>query len=219
MRLRSADTHHTEIQGPHPNGTAPRRFELRFKISRFVFRPCPGLGTFRVGLKSPLKAGHHISFSEARSMDFFASHTFIPVPKVLQTWLDPNTGVPHILMEFVAGKALTFVWDRMSPKTKKKVVDQLKEYMDQLRNLKPPAHLAGHVCAVDGSPLIDLTRIDVHPSFGPYQTHSDFHEYLRATLSFDALRERNKPGYQEILIRTPAPTCPNSPMPTLHQET
>jgi len=102
-------------------------------------------------------------------------------------------------MESVAGEELTFVWDRMSPKTKKRVVDQLKEYMDQLRNLKPPAHLAGHVCAVDGGPLIDLTRIDVHPSFGPYQTHSDFHEYLRATLSFDVLRERNKPGYQQII--------------------
>jgi len=191
---------HTKSQPTEiPISSAPRHFNLQLRVSRFFFRPCDGQGTYRVSLKAFLKAGQHISFSEARTLEFVASHTSIPVPKVLKMWRHPRSGVPFILMEFVRGEELTFVWNRMSQKEKERVVDQLKGYMRQLRNLEPPTHLAGRVCAVDGGPLVDMSRIDVYPTFGPFPTHSDFHRFLRVGLSFDRLEEENKPGYDKII--------------------
>jgi thiamine kinase-like enzyme len=63
---------------------------------------------------------------------------------------------------------------------KRRVVDQLRNYLAQLRALKPPVD--GAVTSVTGGVLRDASRVGFEP-FGPFQNHDDFHEFLRGNLS------------------------------------
>jgi hypothetical protein len=49
--------------------------------------------------------------------------------------------------------------------------------MDEMRALKPPTE--GAVMFVTGGPLRDIARVGLEP-FGPFQSHDDFHQFLRA---------------------------------------
>ncbi|KAF8523626.1 kinase-like domain-containing protein [Gautieria morchelliformis] len=107
-------------------------------------------------------------------MRYIANNTSIPVPKVQRVWC--HNGVTYITMDIVDGEELGDVWHKMSEGTKRRVVEQLKGYLGQLRALKPPVE--GAVASVTGGALQDGSRVGLE-SFGPFNTHDDFHQFLR----------------------------------------
>ena len=82
----------------------------------------------------------------------------------------------YITMDIVDGAELPFAWHDMSDRTKRWVVEQLKGYLGQLRALTPPTE--GTVMSVTGGPVRDGSRVGLE-SFGPFQNHDDFHQFLR----------------------------------------
>ena len=152
----------------------PLFFNSRLTIGRVLFPAYLGFRTRRIGLNTFLKAGRHIDITEAETMRYVANNTFIPVPKVQQVWHQDE--VTYITMDIVDGKELCEAWRNMSDKKKRWVVEQLKGYLGQLRALKPP--IEGAVVSVTGGPLRDGSRVGLE-RFGPFQSHDDFHQFLR----------------------------------------
>jgi aminoglycoside phosphotransferase len=107
-------------------------------------------------------------------MRYITNNTSIPVPKVQQVWRQDE--VTYITMDIVDGTELACAWHDMSDKTKRWVVEQLKGYLGQLRALKPP--IDGAVMSVTGGPMRDISRVGLE-TFGPFQSHDDFHQFLR----------------------------------------
>lgn len=113
-------------------------------------------------------------------MRYIANNTSIPVPKVQQVWRQDD--VTCITMDIVGGTELHSAWHDMSDKTKRRVVEQLKGYLGQLRALKPPTD--GTVMSIIGGPLRDMSRVGME-TFGPFQNHDDFHRLLRGNISME----------------------------------
>ena len=107
-------------------------------------------------------------------MRYVANNTSIPVPKVKRVWREDE--VTYITMNMVGGVELDAVWHLMCKRKKRKVVEQLKGYIGQLRALKPL--IDGAVMSVSGGPLRDGSRVGLE-RFGPFQNHDDFHQFLR----------------------------------------
>ena len=82
----------------------------------------------------------------------------------------------YITMNIVDGEELHSAWYDMSDRKERWVVEQLKGYLAQLRALKPP--IDGAVTSITGGPLRDGSRVGLE-TFGPFQNHDDFHQFLR----------------------------------------
>jgi len=119
-------------------------------------------------------------------MQYLAEHTTIPVPKVRKAWTTPK-GFTFILMDIVPGVELESVWWKMSPATRDKVVDQLKEYVTQLRSLPHP-NPEFPICSINGGPLRDVSRIGVD-LFGPFRSLQDFYKLVRNKIELEAVLE------------------------------
>jgi hypothetical protein len=88
-----------------------------------------------------------------------------------------SKGCTFIVMDYVHGYELEYVWHGMSPKTKHQVIDQLKDYMAQLQALRPPVD--GHVTSFLNGPLCDCSCVGLQ-QLGPFQGHDDFHQFVCA---------------------------------------
>ncbi|KAF8586212.1 kinase-like protein [Ramaria rubella] len=174
-------------QGEHRHAhLSPLFFNIRLKLGPIVFPGSVGFRTIRtkrIGFHSFLKAGAHVDISEADAMRYVAERTSIPVPKVQRAWC--SNGITYILMDFVDGIELSSAWHGMSQKTKRRVVDQLKRYLAELRDLQPPTN--GAVASVTGGPLRDNSRVGLG-KFGPFPSHHDFHQFLRANFTLDSFQ-------------------------------
>jgi aminoglycoside phosphotransferase len=154
----------------------------RISLSRFIYPRSIGFRTIRIGPNTFLKVGRHVDIAEAHAMRYVAQNTSIPIPRVQAAWCSEEC--TFIVMDYVRGYELEYAWHDMSPKTKRRVIDQLKDYMRQLRALRPPVE--GRVASFLNGPLRDCSRIGLQ-RFGPFQSHDDFHRFIRVELQFDVM--------------------------------
>ncbi|TFK33826.1 kinase-like domain-containing protein [Crucibulum laeve] len=153
-------------------------------MSRILFRKFTGPRTRRLGLNTFLKRGHRIDLAEAETLAYVAEHTSIPVPKVRRACCSDE--ITYIVMDLVDGVELSSVWYKMSGIAKRRVIDQLKDYLAQLRSLKPPTN--GAIASVNSGPLRDIPRVGVG-QFGPFANQDEFHHFLRAGCSLDMFKD------------------------------
>ncbi|GBE85558.1 hypothetical protein SCP_0800750 [Sparassis crispa] len=118
-------------------------------------------------------------FREAEAMNFVRARTQIPVPAVLNAYVEDPFG--YLVMEFVPGEQLDLAWPRMSDGQRKCVVAQLTDYLHQLRSLAPPDPPLIGSCS--GGPCFDH-RISSMKTFGPFTSEEEFHDYLYAAATY-----------------------------------
>ncbi|KAF8156646.1 kinase-like domain-containing protein [Crassisporium funariophilum] len=116
-------------------------------------------------------------------MCFVAENTTIPVPKVLFTGTFGRVNV--IKMQYVKGIPVCNAWRRLTKAEQTQICLDLEGYVKQLRSLQPPS--PGQVSSTFGGWCRDH-RIGVKP-IGPFQTHDDFHRFLRGNTDLDSHRE------------------------------
>lgn len=112
---------------------------------------------------------------EATTMQYVATHTSMPVPKVHCTF--ERNGQGYIVMDRIRGQTLHATLDSLHAASRKSIFDQLRAAFDELRSLEPPS-LAVQSCV--GGSLSD-SRI-VHSDdkrFGPFESIAAFHLWLR----------------------------------------
>lgn len=89
-------------------------------------------------------------------------------------------------MERIKGGYIGNAWYRRSKESREAILQQIKDMIIEMRNIAPPAE--ARVASVTGGSLYDL-RLPETPKgrglFGPFNTISEFHRYLRRGLEAD----------------------------------
>lgn len=137
-------------------------------------RFCP---VFKVDASTIVKTGDCIRLTEAATMRFVRENTAIPVPEVYNAYKDDKTGHVRIVMEFVEGDCLEYVWDKLNPSQKLSIIEQLRNIFLELRKLK--GTLIG---GIDGTACEDHLFTDNLGGYGPYDSENHFNDGIVTAL-------------------------------------
>ncbi|KAI9668060.1 MAG: hypothetical protein M1821_000880 [Bathelium mastoideum] len=122
-------------------------------------------------------SSHHVA--EAFAMQYIASHTSIPVPKIHCAF--QRKGITYIVMSRLPGTTIAEAWHTRTEGSKAHLLEQLKRYVDEMRNLDQTQ--PGIVEGLGGRRLFDPKLPEGCQGFGPFASIRDFHRYLRRGLS------------------------------------
>lgn len=117
---------------------------------------------------------------ELEAMQYVAQHTSIPVPKIYATHTS-KWGL-YIEMEYIKGSDLADAWidGVLSDEQKANIFADIKNYVGQLRELKPPKDDV--VSSVSG---IGIWDIRIGPKLvGPFN-HEEFQSFLRSEIPLE----------------------------------
>lgn len=124
-------------------------------------------------------------------MEFVREKTSVPVPKVLDAYVDAESENVCIVMEYIDGRPLDEEWDTYDETQKRSVESQLKGYLDQIRQI--PGTFVG---SVDGSNCNDQLFDDTPALSGPFDSEADFQKSLIA-----AIKEKGSRTWADVVIR------------------
>jgi aminoglycoside phosphotransferase len=131
----------------------------------------------RINSNTVAKFGSRVTLSEAEGATYIRRHTTIPVPRVIDAY--SQDGDTFIIMEYVEGRLLSDVWDRIADSQKSVIVSELRGYISQMRRLIPPdAVLIG---TIDGGPANDRRQGGLARG-GPFRDEHQFIEWQLAQL-------------------------------------
>lgn len=137
-----------------------------------------------------VKFGHGVHLGEAEALHLASTRTNIATPQLLSAYI--LDGVTYIVMSYEVGEPLAQYWDRVSKSEQNGVLEQLRGYVNQMRNI--PGDFIG---SLDRTPCRDgifeagygdYTQY----SYGPYESEESFNEGL-----VQALRDRFAPKVLE----------------------
>ncbi|OTA94094.1 hypothetical protein M434DRAFT_394996 [Hypoxylon sp. CO27-5] len=135
---------------------------------------------YKLDSKTIVKSSTRTRLVEAETMRFVRQHTSIPVPEVYNAYKDEESGHTRIIMEFVEGVELEEAWDKYSDAEKELVIDQLRSYMAELRQIK-----GSFIGAIDGSWCDDHYFDDEVGGYGPFKTEADFNSGIVRAMKKD----------------------------------
>ncbi|OJT01573.1 hypothetical protein TRAPUB_7969 [Trametes pubescens] len=112
---------------------------------------------YRISANLVVKAGERHHPAEATMMDFVRAHTNIPVPTVhlvftrIEDMDIPRFVTTYIVMDYISGPTLQYLWETLDAPTKTSVLAQLQGYIRELRSIPPgpdtaPGPLGGGKC-------------------------------------------------------------------------
>ncbi|TDL13604.1 kinase-like protein [Rickenella mellea] len=129
-------------------------------------------------------------------MEYIARNTTIPVPRIQDVFIISR--LTYIVMDYIDAPELTYVWWILSDEQQRGIIEEVKNYITQMRSLRPPN--PGRVECVDGTGVYDA-RLTGEP-FPPCACVADFHDELgdRYVLQSEAHREA-WPQFQAIKER------------------
>lgn len=133
----------------------------------------PYSGAYRLNETTVIKTGEAVRMSEAAAMRLVAEKTSIPVPKILDAYMQERDGRGVILMEYIEGQTLDKAWPTYSLEQRQAVISQLRQFLTELRSMT-----STKICAVDGSACSDQFFSAEDANHGPFGTEKDFNESL-----------------------------------------
>jgi hypothetical protein len=156
-------------------------FPLRWRLwlGKLLFRPL-GPITTRVSWHRVLKGP--CDPPEVEAMQYIASHTNIPVPRVYG--IHALKGFIYIEMAYIPGDNLDKAWGSLTVDQRNTVFADIKQYISCLRKLQPPAE--DIVSSALQNPTYDC-RIGAR-FYGPFN-HHDFHSLARGHLRKEDVAE------------------------------
>lgn len=160
------------------NDTLLRMFLVLAAI-RLLKKFRPRTGVLLLSDRLCVKFGPLRHLSEASTMRFIAQHTSILVAKVHCAF--ERRGWTYILMDRIDGEMVGQGWVHRSAKSKAKILWQLKQFMQEMRNISPPS---AHVANVDSGFLFDCRLPGPSLRFGPFKSIEEFHNHLRKGIKF-----------------------------------
>lgn len=126
-----------------------------------------------------LKVGRDVGVGEAEAICLVSRRTGVPVPQVHNAYMVGDVG--YILMDKVPGTPLTDYWDKMSDEEQGSIVEQLRKYVNEMRNIE-----GEFIGSVDGGPcdevLFKHTWGPASPTYGPFWSRQDFNKGVAAAL-------------------------------------
>ena len=137
---------------------------------------------------------------EAEALYLLKRRTSDPVPKLLNAYMIEDVG--FILMEKVPGTPLEKCWEYLPPNSKRSIVQQLRDFIQEWRKIEGP-----YFGPVDGGPCEDVFfKHSWNPEprqYGPFSTRKDFNQGLLEALCNSRpngkLTEKDEPLAKKIL--------------------
>lgn len=125
---------------------------------------------------------------EVEAIQFVATHTSLPVPRILEHRLvdDNKPSSSWMLMEKLPGTELAKAWEKMSSDAQATTIKELKAYFEELHTLRPPveentqegeAVPAAWIGSVSKGPCYDHRITNLH-EVGPFPSIKEFHDLL-----------------------------------------
>lgn len=146
---------------------------------------------YRVDKTTVVKTSDGVRMAEAAAMNFVREKTRVPVPKVLDAYVDADSGHVCIVMEYIDGRPLDEEWDSYDKTQKRGVESQLKKYLEEIRQI--PGTFVG---SLDGSRCQDQL-FDNDPTLsGPFESEAAFQKGL-----ISAMKERGSRPWTDVVIR------------------
>lgn len=175
-----------------PDGTCYPRWEVLYSAPGFS-PPVPetindraneksnmlnpgGVTVLRLSPDMVVKYGPHVTITEAQSMMFVAAHTkAIPIPKIFAycTYGPHNRDIEdcgslydtYIFMTLVEGQTLALAWDSYDELTKTHIANQLKTYMDELREIRSEPYIGSVNKGPVKDPILDSFHVKGSPLY------------------------------------------------------
>ena len=123
-----------------------------------------------------IKIGKARAGAEADTVRFIREHTTIPVPRVYISAKGPRR--TYMVMESVDGIPLQYVWRELNAQQRLHIVTQLRDYVAQLRTLKPPSAVSsGTISSLYGQPYRD-SRLSSGAPVGPFPSEGALNDFL-----------------------------------------
>lgn len=154
---------------------------------------CPSKSGSRLALVDSnlvVKYGHDVRLAEAEALYLVYARTTIAAPKIHAAYI--LDGVGYIDMSYEEGEPLEHYWDRVSEWDQDRVLEQLRDYVDQMRKIR-----GDFIGGFDRSPCRDgifEASYGGHKrySYGPFESEESFNEGV-----IQALRDRLPPKVRE----------------------
>lgn len=110
-------------------------------------------------------------------MEFVRQRTSIPIPAVLEIYIDKNNTSPSswFSMSEIPGSSLTDAWPSMSERARRATQTDLRSYVHELRTVPSPTPACIGSCR--GGSAYDHRLNNGFPC-GPFASVSDFHDFL-----------------------------------------
>ncbi|KZF20993.1 phosphotransferase enzyme family protein-like protein [Xylona heveae TC161] len=135
---------------------------------------CP---VFKIDDNTVVKTGDCVRLAEAAAMKLVRERTTIPVPEIFNAYTDEDSGHVRIVMQFVEGDVLADVWEKFNNDQKADVIEQLRGFFSQLRNIK-----GSFIGSVDGTACEDQMFTDELGAYGPYEDEAAFNDGIVTAL-------------------------------------
>ncbi|KAK1768893.1 kinase-like domain protein [Phialemonium atrogriseum] len=149
---------------------------LRLWLGNLLFHPL-GPSTVRVSWHRVIKGP--CDPPEVEAMQYVASHTTIPVPKLYAVHAEENGSI-YIEMAYVQGDTLASAWSGLSTDQRNTIFADIKQHVSCLRELQPPTQ--DMVSSALQNPAYDC-RIGAR-FYGPLN-HDEFHSLARGHLRME----------------------------------
>ncbi|GJJ12908.1 hypothetical protein Clacol_007154 [Clathrus columnatus] len=130
---------------------------------------------YRITPRLAIKINGYGLFTEANTLKFIRNSTSIPVPRVLDAWMEAEHSIT--LLEWIPDcDTLRDCWLRLSQDRKDSIADQVKGYVDQLRSICRPPKYQTRIEPVDGSSFFhDCVFGKPHE---PFSSEEEFNKLL-----------------------------------------
>lgn len=176
----------SEATGQWPKGLASyndgwfRRYGtcILAKLKSFCMEQSDSYVVNILGNKS-IKFGKGVHLSEAFALQLVAEKTSVPVPKLDCGFKKGD--ITYIAMERISGATdMDKLWEKMSKADQQRIVTELKDYFEQLRQIPHPR--PGTICtaAADDQPAYGFRTPHAEHGAGPFQNEEDFNSFLRS---------------------------------------
>lgn len=125
----------------------------------------------RVDKTTVLKFGRDVRLAEAEAMHLVAQETSIACPKLIGAYI--LNGITYIIMSYEDGRPLDYCWENGTPERKEELIQQLKNYVQQMRQIK-----GKFIGGVDYSPcrdgIFDWDAPGHEREYGPFDNEAAF---------------------------------------------
>ncbi|PIG81619.1 hypothetical protein AARAC_002121 [Aspergillus arachidicola] len=155
--------------------------------------PSRSVKVVRVRERFAVKVGTSIVPLEAENMKFVAANGKVPVPKVHDHFVDPETQKRYIIMDYVPGTDLQKLGSSLPEDQRKTASKRIREALDELRRIPSQGYFGN----LNRTPYYEgiLSTIDHDPSIsGPFENEEQLNQGL-----LERLGQRESPHYVRLL--------------------
>ncbi|OJJ67221.1 hypothetical protein ASPBRDRAFT_187336 [Aspergillus brasiliensis CBS 101740] len=155
--------------------------------------PSRSVKVVRVRERFAVKVGITIAPLEAENMKFVATNSNVPISRVYDHFVDPETQKRYIIMDYIPGTDLQKLAPSLSEDQKRTVSKRIREALDELRRIPSLGYLGN----LNRTPYYEgiLSTLDHDPSIsGPLDNEEQLNQGL-----LKCLAQRESPHYVRLL--------------------